>query len=70
MLGPSNNARFRAYLRRMRAQGAGIAPDFLDMLKVALAHYGVSGLEISDELEKAIFRMFATQRDPERAARW
>jgi acetyl/propionyl-CoA carboxylase alpha subunit/acetyl-CoA carboxylase carboxyltransferase component/multidrug efflux pump subunit AcrA (membrane-fusion protein) len=65
VLGPSSNARFRAYLRRMRSQGAGIAQDFLDSLKVALGYYGVTGLEMSEELEKSVFRMFATQRDPE-----
>ncbi len=65
VLGPSSNARFRAYLRRMRSQGAGIAQDFLDQLKGALAHYGVTSLENSEELEKSVFRMFATQRDPE-----
>ncbi|HEY2733702.1 MAG TPA: acetyl-CoA carboxylase biotin carboxyl carrier protein subunit, partial [Polyangiales bacterium] len=65
MLGPSNSARFRAYLRRMRSQGAGIAQDFLDLLKDALKIYGVSGLEQSEDLEKSIFRMFATQRNPE-----
>jgi acetyl/propionyl-CoA carboxylase alpha subunit/acetyl-CoA carboxylase carboxyltransferase component/predicted transcriptional regulator len=65
VLGPSSNARFRAYLRRMRSQGAGIAQDFLDSLKVALGHYGLTSLEMSEELEKSVFRMFATQRDPE-----
>ena len=28
-LGPSNSARFRGYLRRMRTQGTGVAADFL-----------------------------------------
>ncbi|HET8939520.1 MAG TPA: biotin carboxylase N-terminal domain-containing protein [Polyangiales bacterium] len=65
LLGPSNSARFRGFLRRMRTQGAGVAPDFLEMLKGALAQYGVDGLEHNDALEKAVFRMFATQRDPE-----
>jgi acetyl/propionyl-CoA carboxylase alpha subunit/acetyl-CoA carboxylase carboxyltransferase component len=65
MLGPSNSARFRAYLRRMRSQGAGIAPDFLDLLKGALKLYGVTSLEQSEELEKSLFRLFATQRNPE-----
>jgi len=62
-LGPSHNARFRAYLRRMHSQGAGFAEDFVELLKNGLAQYGVNGLEPSDEHEKAIFRMFATQRD-------
>jgi acetyl/propionyl-CoA carboxylase alpha subunit/acetyl-CoA carboxylase carboxyltransferase component len=65
MLGPSSSARFRAYLRRMRSQGAGVAPDFLGMLESALQLYGVTGLELNDGLEKAVVRMFATQRAPE-----
>jgi acetyl/propionyl-CoA carboxylase alpha subunit/acetyl-CoA carboxylase carboxyltransferase component len=65
LLGPSNSARFRGFLRRMRTQGTGVAPDFLELLKGALAQYGVDSLEQSDALEKAVFRMFATQRDPE-----
>jgi acetyl-CoA carboxylase carboxyltransferase component/biotin carboxyl carrier protein len=64
-LGPSNSARLRAYLRRMRSLGAGVAPDFLELLKGALANYGVYNLELTDELEKSVFRLFATQRDPE-----
>jgi len=66
LLGPSNSARFRGYLRRYHSQGAGVAPDFLELLKGSLSeYYGVNSLERSDALEKAIFRMFATQRDPE-----
>ena len=65
VLGPSSNARFRAYLRRMRSQGAGIAQDFLDSLKAGLVYYGLNSLEHCEELEKSVFRMFATQRDPE-----
>jgi acetyl/propionyl-CoA carboxylase alpha subunit/acetyl-CoA carboxylase carboxyltransferase component len=63
-LGPSNNARLRLYLRRMRSEGAGIAPDFLAMLKAALAHYGVTGLRYDDELQRSVLRMFASQVDP------
>ncbi|MET0386537.1 MAG: biotin carboxylase N-terminal domain-containing protein [Polyangiales bacterium] len=63
VLGPSNSARFRAYLRRLRSEGAGVAPDFLERLKGALAQYGIFSLEPDDQFEKAVFRMFATQRD-------
>jgi acetyl-CoA carboxylase carboxyltransferase component/biotin carboxyl carrier protein len=63
-LGPSNNARLRVYLRRMHSQGAGIAQDFLDMLQAALRHYDLETLDYSEDIERAILRMFAAQRDP------
>ena len=63
-LGPSNNARLRTYLRRTHSQGAGIAQDFLDTLRGALAHYDIDTLEYSEHLERALLRMFASQRDP------
>jgi acetyl-CoA carboxylase carboxyltransferase component/biotin carboxyl carrier protein len=63
-LGPSNNARLRTYLRRTHSQGAGIAQDFLDTLRAALAHYDIDSLEYSEHLERALLRMFASQRDP------
>ncbi|MCP4035504.1 MAG: biotin/lipoyl-binding protein, partial [bacterium] len=60
-LGPSNNARFRMYLRRLRASGAGIAEEFLDVVRRALGHYGVTSLDPSDALERAVLRLFASQ---------
>jgi acetyl-CoA carboxylase carboxyltransferase component/pyruvate/2-oxoglutarate dehydrogenase complex dihydrolipoamide acyltransferase (E2) component len=68
-LGPSNNARLRVYLRRMASQGAGIAEDFLDMLRAALRHYDIETLEYSEDIERAVLRMFASQRDPEHRRR-
>ncbi len=62
--GPSNAARTRMFVRRMRASGAGVAPEHLDLLQRALSHYGVEGLEPSDELERAVMRLFASQRSP------
>jgi len=64
-LGPSNNARLRVYLRRLRAQGAGIAEEFLDLLRKAVAHYGVASLEPTDALERALLRMLASQLAPD-----
>ena len=63
-LGPSNNARFRMYVRRMRAEGAGIAPEFLDLVRRALWHYGIHELTPSDGLERAVLRMLASEREP------
>ncbi len=60
-LGPSNNARLRMYVRRMHAGGVGIEDEFLDLVKEALAHYGVTSLEHSDALERAVLRMLASQ---------
>ncbi len=64
-LGPSNNARLRMYVRRLRGGGAGISEDFLDLVRAALAHYGVAGLEPGDALERAVLRLFAAQLRPE-----
>src|SRR5262249_61607185 len=64
-LGISNSARLRMFVRRIRAGGAGIAPEFLDLVRRALAHYGVSNLAHSDALERAVLRLLATQRPDE-----
>ncbi len=63
-LGPSNDARLRMYVRRIRAAGAGIAEEFLDLVSCALGHYGVPSLEPSDALERAVLRLLSAQRDP------
>jgi acetyl/propionyl-CoA carboxylase alpha subunit/acetyl-CoA carboxylase carboxyltransferase component len=60
--GPSNAARTRMFVRRMRAAGAGVAPEHLELLQRALSHYGVVGLDASAELERATLRLFASQR--------
>jgi acetyl/propionyl-CoA carboxylase alpha subunit/acetyl-CoA carboxylase carboxyltransferase component len=61
---PSNAARLRAFVRRMRAGGAGIADEFLQLLRTALAHYGIGSLDHCDALERALLRLFATQNAP------
>jgi len=63
-LGPSNNARLRMYVRRIRAGGAGLAEEFLEVLRRALAQYGISSLEPSDALERAVLRLLASQQLP------
>ncbi len=64
-LGPSNDARLRMFARRVRADGAGIAEEFLALVRGALAHYGVANLEHSDALERAVLRLLASQQQPE-----
>ncbi len=64
-LGPSNHARLRMYARRVRAAGAGIADEFLELVKRALGHYGITSLEPSDALERAMLRLLASQEAPE-----
>lgn len=63
MLGASNNALMRAYVRRIRTEGAGVSEEFLSRLRVGLAHYDVHALSYSDDLERAVLRMFASQSD-------
>ncbi len=60
-LGPSNSARLRMYVRRIRAGGAGISEEFLALVRAALARYGVQTLDHSDALERAVMRLLATQ---------
>ncbi|HUI24459.1 MAG TPA: biotin carboxylase N-terminal domain-containing protein, partial [Candidatus Kryptonia bacterium] len=64
-LRPSNRARLAMYVRRLRAGGAGIAEGFLAMVEKALRHYGVPDLTPTPALERAVLRLFASQRAPE-----
>ncbi|MDJ0849135.1 MAG: biotin carboxylase N-terminal domain-containing protein, partial [Myxococcota bacterium] len=59
--GPSPSARLRMYVRRIHAGGAGIEEGFLTRVRAALAHYGVGSLDYSDELERAVLRLLASQ---------
>jgi len=64
-LGPSNDARMRMFARRVRADGAGIAEEFLALVRAALAHYGIESTKHSDALERAVLRLLASQQQPE-----
>ena len=59
--GPSSDARMAMYLRRIGAEGAGIAADFLENLRRVLALYEVPSLQPSVELERAVLRLYATR---------
>jgi multidrug efflux pump subunit AcrA (membrane-fusion protein) len=64
-LGPSNDARMAMYLRRIDAEGAGIAPDFLAGLRRALAHYDIDSLAPDPALQRALLRLYATRTTKE-----
>ena len=61
--GPSNGARLRMYVRRIEAEGTGIEEGFLDLVRAALSHYGVSGLTPTDALRRALLRILTCQVD-------
>src|SRR5690606_36432305 len=62
----SNNALMRLFVRRLRADGSGLPERFLDVLKLAMAHYDdVKGRKQSAGLQRAVLRLFASQLEPE-----
>jgi acetyl/propionyl-CoA carboxylase alpha subunit/acetyl-CoA carboxylase carboxyltransferase component len=64
-LDSSNSAKLRMYLRRMQAEGEGLPPEFLEVLRRVVEQYndGVRGLEYNDGLRRAVLRLFSTQID-------
>jgi len=57
------------YLRKLDGRGAGLPPTFVAKLRRALAHYGVSDLDLSPELEKSLHRLCkAHQREEQLVA--
>jgi acetyl/propionyl-CoA carboxylase alpha subunit/acetyl-CoA carboxylase carboxyltransferase component len=61
--GPSNNARLRMFLRRIEAEGAGIDEEYLERVRAALKHYGVTDLSDLDALRRALLRILSCQAD-------
>ena len=53
---------FHTYLRSLDVERAGLPQSFQDKLAKALAHYGVTTLDRSDELEAAVFRIFLARQ--------
>ncbi|MDP3937295.1 MAG: biotin carboxylase N-terminal domain-containing protein, partial [Deltaproteobacteria bacterium] len=60
-LGPSNDARMTLYLRRIAAEGAGLDAGFLDQLRRVLVYYGVTELEPTEALFRAVLRLCAAR---------
>ncbi|HUC22035.1 MAG TPA: carboxyl transferase domain-containing protein [Streptosporangiaceae bacterium] len=53
---------FHSYLQTLDAERAGITEGFQARLKRMLAHYDVTSLDRSAQLETAVFRIFLAQR--------
>ncbi len=53
---------FHSYLQSLHAERAGVSEGFQSRLKRMLAHYGVTGLDRSPQLETAVFRIFLAQQ--------
>ncbi|XVU21466.1 biotin carboxylase N-terminal domain-containing protein [Actinoplanes sp. CA-054009] len=53
---------FHSYLQSLDAERAGLTDSFKARLEAVLAHYGVSGLDRTAELESAVFRIFLAQQ--------
>ncbi|MFL6177403.1 MAG: carboxyl transferase domain-containing protein [Ornithinibacter sp.] len=53
---------FHTYLQTLDPERGALPPDFVGRLERVLGHYGVSGVERSEELEGAVFRVFLAQQ--------
>ncbi|GAB3886472.1 hypothetical protein GCM10029964_050820 [Kibdelosporangium lantanae] len=53
---------FRTYLQSLDVERAGLPDAFKAKLTKALAHYGITDLERTPELEAAVFRIFLAQQ--------
>ncbi|MCP2296731.1 Acetyl/propionyl-CoA carboxylase, alpha subunit [Nocardia amikacinitolerans] len=55
---------FHTYLQSLDVERAGLPASYQAKLSKALAHYGVTDLERTPELEAAVFRIFLAQQRP------
>ena len=53
---------FHTYLQTLDPERGGLPADFVGRLERVLGHYGVTGVERSEELEGAVFRVFLAQQ--------
>ncbi|HET9655776.1 MAG TPA: carboxyl transferase domain-containing protein [Kineosporiaceae bacterium] len=53
---------FHSYLHSLDADRERLPQDFRDKLARVLAHYGLTGLDRTAELEEAVFRVFLSQQ--------
>ncbi|MEU7679254.1 biotin carboxylase N-terminal domain-containing protein [Micromonospora taraxaci] len=51
-----------SYLQSLDVERAGVSPTFVVRLERVLAHYGVTSLDRTPELEDAVFRIFLAQQ--------
>ncbi len=55
---------FHTYLQSLDVERDGLPQSFHDQLSRALAHYGVTDLDRTPELEAAVFRVFLALQNP------
>ncbi|WP_280402714.1 carboxyl transferase domain-containing protein [Nocardia carnea] len=55
---------FHTYLQSLDVERAGLPESYRAKLATALAHYGVTDLERTPDLESAVFRIFLAQQRP------
>ena len=53
---------FHTYLQTLDPERGGLPADFVGRLERVLGHYGVTGVERSEDLEEAVFRVFLAQQ--------
>ena len=53
---------FHTYLQTLDPERGGLPADFVGRLERVLGHYGVTGVERSEALEDAVFRVFLAQQ--------
>ncbi|AGZ45109.1 biotin carboxylase N-terminal domain-containing protein [Actinoplanes friuliensis] len=53
---------FHSYLQSLDVERAGVTEEFQAKLKRVLAHYGITDLDRTPELEAAVFRIFLAQQ--------
>ncbi len=53
---------FHTYLQTLDPERGGLPVDFVGRLERVLSHYGVTGVERTEELEDAVFRVFLAQQ--------
>ncbi|MFF2554474.1 carboxyl transferase domain-containing protein [Nocardia sp. NPDC058058] len=61
---PSAREYFHIYLQSLDVDRAGLPASYQAKLGTALAHYGVTELDRSPDLEAAVFRIFLAQQRP------
>ncbi|TQK70281.1 carboxyl transferase domain-containing protein [Nocardioides sp. SLBN-35] len=60
----SSREHFHTYLRSLDPDRGALPDHFRDKLLRVLAHYGITDLERTPELEQAVFRIFLAQQHP------
>ncbi|MGB8769944.1 MAG: biotin/lipoyl-containing protein, partial [Candidatus Korobacteraceae bacterium] len=63
---PSTEAYLFSYSRMLETHGEGLPPAFMDALRRTLAHYGVTSLDRSPELEESLLWIYKSHQWVER----